>query len=242
MTLTATRPIEAETPTGNGHGALLVSEARTLKVPAPSYTTFEVELTGITPLITDSFSDEAKDKLALSQDGSAKVKPGPRQPEREFENSIYRTADGQFGVPPLAFMKAIRAAATRMSDVKGTVALAALQVNTPEEVLALDTSGTEPTMRRDHVVRVGRGNLAYRAQFWPWKVVLPLRLDHEVLSLDQAIHLLFKAGAGVGIGNWRPEKNGTSGTFAVTAVENVKVYGAVKAEAETGRKKASAKG
>jgi hypothetical protein len=200
-------------------------QRRNLKIPLPSFTTFKVRLEGTSPLITDAFSEEAKRKLADSQSGAAKVKPGPRNPEQEFSNSIYRMPDGSPGVPKLAFRKAIQVAAIRMTDVKGTEVLAAFQINTPDEYLSLEAG--EPTMRTDHVVRVGRGNLAYRAEFFPWAVTLPIKLDEDIVSLDQFVHILAKAGMGVGIGNWRSEKKGDYGLWAVTAIEDAEVHGGV---------------
>lgn len=206
-------------------GKQLVSKS--LKLPPPEFTTFSVKLQGTTPLITDAFSQARRDKLARTQDGSAKQKPGPRDPEAEFTESQYLREDGAYGVPKLAFRKAIQAAAIRMTEVKGTEVLAAFQIDTPDEFLPLEAKA--PTQRMDHVVRMGRGNLAYRAEFWPWAVVLPIRLDHEVVTLDQFIHIVYKAGMGIGIGNWRPEKKGDFGTWTIESVNDVYVYEGVKA-------------
>lgn len=197
---------------------------RELKIPVPEFTEFRLRIEGTTPLILDAFSEDAKRKLAESQSGAAKVKPGPRDPQRECENASYRLSDGRYGVPKLAFRKAIQTGAMRMTEIKGTEILAAFQIATPDELLPLDTVA-EPTMRTDHVVRMGRGNLAYRASFFPWAVDLPIRLDHEVVTLDQFVHIVYKAGMGVGIGNWRPEKKGDSGCWTVAAISDVRVLG-----------------
>lgn len=201
--------------------------SRSLKLPPPEFTTFKVRLVGTTPLITDAFSQPRREKLARTQDGSPKQKPGPRDPEAEFIESQYRLADGAYGVPKLAFRKAIQAAAIRMTEVKGTEVLAAFQIDTPVEYLPLDAEA--PTLRMDHVVRMGRGNLAYRSEFWPWAVTLPIRLDHEVVTFDQFIHIIYKAGMGIGIGNWRPEKKGDNGTWTIEAVTDVYIYEGVAA-------------
>jgi hypothetical protein len=216
MATTATRkeaPAPASTP----------RERRDLKIALPEFTHFSLRLHGTSPLIVDAFSEDAKRKLAASQDGSPKQKPGPRDPAREFENSQYHREDGTYGVPKLAFRKAFQSAAIRMSEVKGTEMLAAFQIDTPDEMLPLEADA--PTMRTDHVVRVGRGNLAYRAEFYPWAVTIPLKLDESVVSLDQFVDIAARAGMGVGIGNWRPEKKGDFGTWEIVGLENVKVYG-----------------
>jgi hypothetical protein len=217
-TSTATKPLDAKTGSTNGTGTRKQLE---LKVPLPEYTIFSLRLEGTSPLIVDAFSEEAKRKLAESQSGAAKVKPGPRDPEREFEGSRYMRPDGKPGIPKLAFRKSIQAAAIRMTETKGTEVLAAFQIDTPDELLPLEAG--EPVMRTDHVVRVGRGNLAYRAQYFPWSVVLPVKLDHEVVSLDQFIHIVSKAGMGVGVGNWRAEKKGDFGLWQISAISEVRI-------------------
>lgn len=210
-TLTAVRP------STNGKAK------RELQIPLPAFTEFTIRVAGTTPLITDAFSEDAKRKLADSQSGAAKVKPGPRDPQREFEYSIYRCHDGTLGIPKLAFRKAIQVGAMRMTEIKGTEVLAAFQINTPAEMLPLEAD--EPRMRTDHVVRMGRGNLAYRAEFFPWAVELPIKLDHEVVSLDQFVHIVYKAGMGVGIGNWRAEKKGDSGLWTIERIVDVQMLG-----------------
>lgn len=189
---------------------------RVLEIRPLQVTKFVMRLNGTTPLICDGFSDAAKEALALSQSGSPKDKKLPRDPEAEFQRSIYRCGDGRYGFPKLALRKSLAMAATRMSEVKGTAMLAAFLVDTPDELLPLEAG--EPRMRTDHVVRVGRGNLAYRSEFWPWALTVPVKLHEPVVGLSEFIDIVNKAGIGVGIGNWRPEKKGDFGTFEVVEV------------------------
>lgn len=108
-----------------------------------------------------------------------------------------------------------------MTSVKGTEALAAVQIDTPNELLPLECS--QPVMRRDHVVRQQTGNMVYRPEIAEWAVWVPIQLDPEVVSLDQLIHIVRKAGAGVGVGNWRPEKKGDFGRWDVDDISEVTV-------------------
>jgi hypothetical protein len=81
--------------------------------------------------------------------------------------------------------------------------------------------GSEPEMRED-MVRVGMGtaDIRYRAQFWPWHATVRVRFNRNVLSAAQIINLFNTAGFGVGIGEWRSEKDGQHGMFhAATADE-----------------------
>lgn len=74
----------------------------------------------------------------------------------------------------------------------------------------------EPKPRED-MVRVGMGtaDIRYRAEFSPWKVRLSLSYNAGALSPEQIVNLFNIAGFGVGVGEWRPEKDGSYGRFHV---------------------------
>lgn len=190
-----------------------------LELPAPSFTSFSLHLKGTSPLILDAFGDARKKRFAGTQDGSPKPKKGPRDPGAEFREGMYIMADGRYGIPKLAFRKAIQSAAIRMTEIKGTEVLAAFQIAAPDELLPLECS--EPEMRTDNVVRQMTANLSYRPMYREWAVWLPVKLDHEVVSLDQFLHIVNKAGMGVGVGNWRPEKKGDFGCWVIDDISEV---------------------
>ena len=74
----------------------------------------------------------------------------------------------------------------------------------------------KPNMRED-MVRIGMGtaDIRYRPEFKEWSVTLPLRYNADKISLDQIVNMFNLAGFGVGVGEWRPEKDGTHGMFHV---------------------------
>ena len=77
--------------------------------------------------------------------------------------------------------------------------------------------GSKPIMRCD-TVRVGPSKVAdlrYRAEFTEWSCTITIMYNYCVLTPAQIINLLNIAGFGVGIGEWRPERNGQFGLFRV---------------------------
>ena len=69
---------------------------------------------------------------------------------------------------------------------------------------------------REDMVRVSMtSDIRYRGEFRQWAVDLPLRFNAAALSLEQIVALFHVAGFSVGVGEWRPEKNGQYGTFEV---------------------------
>ncbi len=70
---------------------------------------------------------------------------------------------------------------------------------------------------REDMVRIGMGtaDIRYRGQFWPWYVIITVRHNANVLSAGQIMNLFNTAGFGVGVGEWRSEKDGQHGMFHV---------------------------
>ena len=68
------------------------------------------------------------------------------------------------------------------------------------------------------MVRIGMGSadLRYRAQFNEWYMEMILEFnDGGEYTLDQIINVINAGGFGVGIGEWRPEKDGNFGRYHI---------------------------
>ncbi len=85
-------------------------------------------------------------------------------------------------------------------------------------VMAVDKKNPNIAMRRDMVRLAGMGSPAdvrYRGSISNWEAELVVKYNNDVLSAEQTLNLLMIAGFASGLGEWRPEKNGESGTFTV---------------------------
>jgi hypothetical protein len=171
-----------------------------------------VDLVGDSPLIVHAWSEKVKRGMLDKQMKKAKGPQQAKDPESDYENSFYRLPDGTPAFPSIAFKSAAVSAAGRfaegmkMTEVRGSFHI-------PGELIAI--SG-EPNMRED-MVRVGMGtaDIRYRPEFKKWRVSLPLRYNADAISLEQIVNLFNQAGFGVGVGEWRPEKDGSYGMFHV---------------------------
>jgi hypothetical protein len=85
-------------------------------------------------------------------------------------------------------------------------------------------SPEEPTMRED-MVRVGMSqtDMRYRPQWDEWSIDVEFEVDTELLRPDDVLTLVDRAGFGVGICEWRPEKGGEFGRFCVDNTKPVEV-------------------
>jgi hypothetical protein len=70
---------------------------------------------------------------------------------------------------------------------------------------------------REDTVRVGAGStdLRYRPEFRNWSMILNFEFDAQSLTQPTILNLVQRAGFGVGLGEWRPEKGGEYGRFEV---------------------------
>ena len=69
---------------------------------------------------------------------------------------------------------------------------------------------------REDMVRVGMGtaDIRYRAEYTNWQAVLRVQFMPNIIDLGSIVALI-DAGGSNGVGEWRPEKNGSFGTYQV---------------------------
>ena len=82
----------------------------------------------------------------------------------------------------------------------------------------------DPRMRED-VVRIGRGaaELRYRPEFPEWSAQLKVTYVTSALTRDSVLSLIDAGGMGIGVGDWRPERKGAYGTYAVDSDTEIEV-------------------
>lgn len=186
-----------------------------IEIPPVVIRTMPIRIVGDSPLISHKWSDKAKQMMLDKQMGKAVPKKAPKDPEQEYRDSLYEHPDGGYGFPSVAFKAAAVSACRSVDGIKMTEARAAFHV--PGELVKID--GT-PEMRED-MVRIGMGtaDIRYRGEFKEWSATLMIRFNENVLTPSQIVNLFNVAGFGVGIGEWRPEKDGSYGMFHVALGE-----------------------
>lgn len=181
--------------------------------------TYLIRLVGDSELITHAWSEKAKKEMLDKQMGKAKSKKEPKDPQRDYEEAFYRLPDGTPAFPAIAFKAAIVSAARQVDGLTMTFLRGAFHIN--GEFVTIEG---EPHMREDMVkIGMGTADLRYRPGFPQWATTIPLRLNTRALTLEQLVHLINQAGFSVGVGEWRPEKNGSMGMFHVESMKDVTV-------------------
>lgn len=182
-----------------------------------------IRLKGTSPLIHHQWTDKAKEMMRAKQQEGKKTKTRDlKDPKVEGESAMYRTDDGKPGVPAIAIKSAIITAAHNDLGMPRTLVRKALFIRPlgRNVILPLETytgKGTVKYTIEEDMVRVGQGtaDMRYRPYFDEWAVTTQWEIDADLLQVDDLLTLIDRAGFGVGICEWRPEKNGEYGRFAI---------------------------
>lgn len=182
-----------------------------------------IEIKGTAPLIVHAWSEKAKRMMLDAQMGK-KVAKEKKNPEANFNASRYQLADGSGdGFPIMAFKAAtvkgggrIFGKAVKMTELRQNFTFLADGIGTDGQQLAR-LMADDPIMRED-MVRVGMGtaDIRYRAEYRDWGAELRIQFVPNLIDLDSVVALV-DAGGTNGVGDWRPEKNGSFGTYEVVS-------------------------
>lgn len=188
--------------------------------------TIQVSIRGVSPLVSHQFSEKARKQMRDKKLGQKAKNREVADPEAEFEAATYRLSDGSFGVPATSIKNAMTEAAHKDLGLPRTVLRRGLFIiadDTPSGGVPLVRLRTPERVMREDVVRVGMGSsdLRWRPEFPKWEIDLRIQYDTEWLQVETIVGLLQRAGFGIGIGEWRPERDGDFGRFEIVKQEEV---------------------
>lgn len=189
-----------------------------IELPKLNLQRMEITLIGDSPLICHRWSEKAKKEILDKQMKKAKGAKEAKDPERDYRESLYELPGGGYGFPAVAFKAAAVTACTSIGNITKVAARQTFHVEGDMVRIV-----GEPRMRED-MVRVGMGtaDIRYRGEFETWRATLVVSFNGNVLSAEQIMNLFNTAGFGVGIGEWRPEKDGQFGRFHVATAEEMR--------------------
>ena len=205
-----------------------------VEIKGRNFQKIAIEIVGDSPLIVHAWSDKAKKMMLDTQQKKTKTKSRDiRDPFDEFINSMYWLTEKPESNPD-AFRKAIENGAKfgfPMSGIKIASASAAYRQKWTVDAISVKGSYflisaygdlaeivSDPPIIREDMVRLkgGVADLRYRAEFDNWRI--PLIIDYNVngqYSIEQIMNFIDAGGYMCGIGEWRPEKDGTYGRYHI---------------------------
>lgn len=216
----------------NGAAVVLAPPAKTEKrvegpkitLPRMAIETVEVKIVGVTPLICHNWSKKSKQQMLDKQMGVAKAAKEKKNPNSDYWESLYHITPNveqkhvegnRYGFPAIGFKAAAVTACTSVDGITKVQARQAFHVQGFAGGDLVEIIGV-PTIRED-MVRVGMGtaDIRFRAEFKEWYAILRIEHNANVLTAHEIFNLFKTAGFSVGVGEWRPERDGSFGRFDV---------------------------
>lgn len=199
----------------------------------------KLSIVGDTPLIVHAWSTKAVRMILDKQMKRAKQAKEAKNPVENFVESLHRMPDGSgYGIPAICFKKALVSVANIadltkvdcrfslhvLGHVGDMLKISAPSLQGPvtewdkeyeKELQEFHSQGV--SMRQDMVrIAMGTSDIRFRAQFPAWEIRdIPVRYNANVMSPEQIVNLAELAGFSNGLGEWRPQRDGSSGTFHV---------------------------
>ena len=189
----------------------------TLKVPALNQQEITFRIKGTSPLIMHAWSAKARAQLAMTAQERKKIPKTARNPEQSAHDATYwieRDGGVIVGFPLLAFKAALISACHKDMGLEKTLFRKSFFMpGTGDNLVPLEYE-SEPVLRED-MVRVGQNqtDIRYRPMFENWGVEITAVIDAGNLTHQDIVNLVNRAGFGVGVCEWRPEKGGEFGRF-----------------------------
>lgn len=205
-----------------------------------------IRIVGDSPLITHAWSEKAKRMMLEAQQKATKTKAKEiRRPFMDFIESMYwltekPTADtdeelqkkfekimasktAKLGFSVTAIKQAANSAAYRLGWVKNQMELRGSYFLDGGFGDYFEIKYEELRMRED-MVRIGMGSadLRYRAEFSGWHADLILKYNaNSNMTIEQILNCINAGGFACGIGEWRPEKDGSFGMYHVALADEM---------------------
>jgi len=194
-----------------------------IELPPMNIQMIDIPIIGDSPLICHAWSAKAKKMLLDKHMKKASAGRVAKDPWQDFCETLYwldgmpesptedDVENGRFGFPAVAFKGAAITAVTTIGTMTKVMARQCFHV----ESEFVEILGPAPAQRFD-IVKVGMTtDTDFRAEFAEWGAILRVKYNANVLSAEQVIGLFEAGGFGVGIGDWRPERDGVHGRFHV---------------------------
>ena len=185
-----------------------------ITIPKIEIEVVKFRVRGITPLIVSKFSEKAKQMMLDKQMKKASAGKEAKDPQKQYEESLYRFPDGKrTGFPAVGFKAAMVRAGKQlgmvMTDLRGRFHVMA------DENDLVEIKG-EPHIREDMVrLATGVADIRFRGEYSPgWEVEIEIQFFKNAISIEQLAQLVVLAGFSCGIGEWRPERS-NSGSFGL---------------------------
>lgn len=190
-----------------------------IMIPAPNIQVLSVPVHGTAPYVQLRFSEKAQKAMLDAQLDPSSKRRGkqrePKKPDELYQQAMYRTRKGKYGIPSSSFRNAmIRACSLvgfKMTQAKMSVFVQADDVDAFDGTPLVLLKGTPEQVM--HTVRppLGGPDIRVRAMWREWSLTLRLEYDADQFRPADLVNLLERAGVQVGVGEGRPASKNSGG-------------------------------
>jgi hypothetical protein len=171
------------------------------------------------PLIQNAFSQKSVEQMLAKHVGLTTTREFKR-PREILENACVRNVKGVTVMPAMAFKLAMLTGSELVKEFekKSKLMLSFYIKGHGIPIASVNAGGNPYTPRMDIVRNSGiqrKPDIRFRPQLDTWTAKLPIEYFPDLLTQSQVVDLVALAGQ-VGVGEWRPQKKGTFGTWRVT--------------------------
>lgn len=201
-----------KTKTPQNNGAPAGTSAVTggvFMIPRPNIQRIVVPIVGTTSLIVHAWSEKAKKQMRDKQTQKAKGPREAKDPQAEYQASLYVADAGWYGAPAAGFKAACVGACRLVDGLPMTLARRLLYIkadgrSTKQSNIELVRIQGEPEMREDFVrLDSGSADIRYRGEFREWEAELLVEFNGSMISAEQVVNLIAIAGYSEGVCEWR---------------------------------------
>jgi hypothetical protein len=176
-----------------------------------------VSLRGTSPLLMHRWSERSEIDSSTNV-RQTNVRHGT--PREEAEEVAYRTPEGLLYMPSSAVVRCFREAASdfkqRGKRQSMKYAAGAAFIPAADIILFNPTLTDYEVDSRPVVIPATKGRIMrHRPRLNAWRLVFYVEVDTDLIGIDTAHQIMTAGGALKGLGDYRPEKGGPFGRFAV---------------------------
>lgn len=188
-------------------------------------TELTIQCRGLSPMLMNPMTEETLDGLIT---GVRKPPVKDRPMVDVASERIYRDENGQMGIPTINLISALKGAGRAVKNGKKAISTAATTtmfsfLEFPDEFIPfdnLDAKGEIPWKmdKRRGVMKNGAAQVAVgiiRPKFDVWGFTIKVNLNEKLIREETVKAMFVEAGTNMGLGDFRPSKNGPFGRFEV---------------------------
>jgi hypothetical protein len=192
--------------------AVIPSAGEKVIISAPRMALLQYKLIGVTPYVSNNFSQESQLQMAEKQKkGSQTKKGGTKQPkdfERLYRGSMHISDQGWYGHPASTFRQAMvdacRTVGFKMTLAKMGIFILADGYDASDGRPLVRIEGEPKEFRSFVRLADGKADISCRARWEKWTINLRVEFDLDMFSGEDIANLLIRVGRQVGIGAGRP--------------------------------------